>query len=56
MDLFGKLIAGLFIIWAGAMVIGLLIALAPLLLVVVGFFLMLGLLTLIGRLVASWFF
>jgi hypothetical protein len=55
MDLAGKIVAGLIALWAVAMVVGLLIAIAPLLLFVAGFFLMIGLLTLIGRLVGSWF-
>ena len=56
MDLASKVVAGLFAVWAAAMVVGLLIALAPVILFVAGFFLMMAILTLIGRLVASWFF
>lgn len=54
MDLAFKLVMGLFAAWAFAMVVGLLIALVPVLLAVAGFFLMIGLLTLVGRLVGSW--
>jgi hypothetical protein len=39
-----------------ALVVGLLIALMPVILAVVGFFLMLAVLAFIGRLVGSWFY
>lgn len=56
MDLASKIVAGLFVIWAVAMVVGLIIALAPVILAVAGFFLMMAVLAFVGRLVASWFF
>ncbi len=55
MDLAAKIVMALFILWVGAMVVGLIIALAPLILFVVGFVLMMAILTLIGRLIGSWF-
>ena len=55
MDLAAKIVMGLFVLWAGAMVVGLIIALAPLILYAVGFVLMMAILTLIGRLIGSWF-
>lgn len=55
MDLGAKIVAGLFVVWAGAMGIGLIIALAPVILFVAGFGLMLLILTLLARLVGSWF-
>lgn len=56
MDLVAKIVAGLFVVWAGAIVVGLIISLMPVILFVVGFVAMMAILTLIGRLVASWFF
>jgi hypothetical protein len=50
MDLLGKLTGGLFVVWLVAMVVGLVIAFMPVVLVVVGFFLMVGFLTLLVRL------
>lgn len=56
MDLLSRLFCGLFVVWLLAMAVGLLIALMPLILAVAGFFLMIGFLTLLGRLVGSWFY
>ena len=56
MDFLAKVFCGLIAAWAVVMVIGLIIAIAPLLLYCVGFLLMLALLAFIGRLVASWFY
>jgi hypothetical protein len=50
MDLLGKLIAGLFALWLLALAVGLVISLMPIILAVVGFFLMIGFLTLLVRL------
>jgi hypothetical protein len=55
MDIGAKIVMGLFAVWAAAMAVGLIIALAPVILLVVGFVLMIVVLTLIGRLVGSWF-
>lgn len=55
MDPAGKVVMGLFFVWAGAMVVGLLIALIPLLLAVAAFFLMIVIVAFLGRLVGSWF-
>ena len=55
MDIAAKIVMALFILWVGAMVVGLIIALAPLIMFVVGFLLMMAILTLIGRLIGSWF-
>ena len=55
MDLGAKVVAGLFVVWAVAMAVGLLIALAPAILFVVGFVLMVVVVTFVGRLVGSWF-
>jgi len=55
MDVAAKIVMGLLVLWAGAMVVGLIIALAPLILFVVGFVLMMAILTLIVRLIGSWF-
>lgn len=55
MDILIKLIAGVFVLWAIALLAGLLIALLPIILYAIGFILMLALLALIGRFVASIF-
>ncbi len=55
MDVLTRVIAGIFTLWAAAMVVGVLIALLPLILYAIGFLLMLALLALIGRFVASLF-
>ena len=55
MDLATKIGLCLFAVWAGAMFVGLLVALAPLILYAVGFIVTMAILTLIGRLVSSWF-
>jgi len=55
MDIGAKIVAGLFVVWAGAMVVGLLIALIPLILAVAAFFLMIVIVAFVGRLVGSWF-
>ncbi len=55
MDLACKLVVGLFCVWAGAMAVGLLIALMPVILAVAGFFLMIVIVTFVGKLVGSWF-
>ncbi len=56
MDIGAKIVMGLFVVWAAVMAVGLLIALMPVILFIVGFVLILSILTLIGRLVASWFY
>jgi hypothetical protein len=50
MDLLAKLFCVLFFVWLVAMAVGLLIALMPVILFVIGFFLMIGFLTLLVRL------
>lgn len=56
MDLLAKLFCGLFVVWLLVMAVGLLIALMPVILAVVGFLLMLAVLALLGRLIGSWFY
>jgi len=56
MDVLGKLVWAVLIIWAVAMASGLLIALAPVILSLVGFILMVALVAFVGRLVASFWF
>lgn len=56
MDLLTKLFCGLFVVWLLAMAVGLLIALMPVILAVVGSLLMLAVLALLGRLIGSWFY
>lgn len=55
MDIGAKIVAGLFVLWAAAMVIGLLIALIPLILAAAAFFLMVVIVSFVGKLVGSWF-
>ena len=55
MDLLGKLIAGVIVVWLLALALGLVISLMPIILAAAGFFLMLGFLALLGRLMGSWF-
>ena len=55
MDFLTKVFCGLFVVWLVAMAVGLLLALMPAILAVVGFFLMMAFLAFVGRLVGSWF-
>ncbi len=55
MDLLARLFCGMFVLWLLAMAVGLLLALMPTILAVAGFFLMIAFLTLLGRLIGSWF-
>lgn len=55
MDLAAKVVMGLFVVWAAAMTVGLLIALAPVILFVVGFMLMVVIVSFVGKLVGAWF-
>lgn len=52
MGVSGRIVAGLMIAWAMAVGVGLLLALMPILLALAGFLVMIGLLALIGGLVA----
>ena len=56
MDLLAKVFCGLLVVWVLIMAAGLLLALMPVILAVAGFFLMIGLLALVGRLIGSWFY
>lgn len=49
-----KVFCGFLVLWAGAMIVGLLIALLPVILTIVGFFLAVAVLCFVGRLMASW--
>lgn len=56
MDLAGKVVMGLFVVWAGAMAVGLLIAALPVIVAVIGFALTITLVGFVANLVVGWLF
>jgi hypothetical protein len=55
MDDLSKFTGAVMILWVGAMTVGLLIALMPVIVAVFGFVLMVAVVGFVARLVASWF-
>lgn len=56
MDLSAKLFCGMFVVWLLVMAVGLLLVLMPVILFIVGFFIIMSILVLLGRFAASSFY